>query len=245
MDTINLSFRYKPIQGIIIYQSGHTEQWSRGQYYLESHDIRLDENGAPILLEGKPLRKSTLVSLAKALSSQTTDHLKCRDILPSNLLYVNQEPGNNILIWYVPAKKHYLYFTEQLNIPNGEASVPTLIFVANENRLSIFATKTKGKPSLRTKLYKAPFHNVGDQGNICLGSGKRDKNRLQYFDEVMTSWEKVFWATEFSEIHGKPAGKNINLLWKHLISSDDKFPNDVLLPSPFITLEDLLKQKIR
>ena len=239
MNAMDISARYLPVQSIIIYKSSDAVQWNSREYYLESHDIEFDENGNTFLLEGKPLQKRTLAGLGEILAKQTTDQLQCKGIIPENLVYFNQRPGNTTLIWFAPAKQHQMYFTKGLHLPNGRAYTPSLLFVAHNNRLYIFATKTKKKPTLSTKLYRAPFHNISNDGSVCLGNGKRSEKKYKYFNEVMASWETVFWATEFSAIHGIPVKGNPNTLWKHLIETGELFPNGKLIESQYKTLQEL------
>ncbi len=240
--SIDLSERYTPVQSIMIYLNKNSNQYSSKQYYLESHDILIDKDGSSILLEGKPLRRSTLINLTKGLQAQTTKELQCKGIIPKNLIYFRQEIGNNRIIWFVPERKHNLFFTKDLNIPNGQAYTPALIFALQGQELSVFAKKGNRKPELKTKLFHAPFHNIHDDGKVCLGNAKLPDDKLHFVEEIIKAWEKVFWASEFSHLLGKnPIKSNLNTLYKSLIGSGRKFPCAELLPSTEVsTVEELL-----
>ena len=233
MNIEKYSSGYVPKQAIIVHVSRDNH------YYLESHRLFYKENGEIQLLEGRPLQKATIQGIVNSLAKENPTDLKCKGLLPDNLLYFEQSTDNPTLMWYIPAKKHYLHFTGSLAIPSGEAYTPSLIFLLKNKTLHIYSYKTSGKPSPTTKLYKAPFHNVGDFGVVCLGNATRPKN-LKTFDEALMSWEKIWWNTEFSAIHGTPISGNLNLLWKKLIRTGEKFPKSVLIPGKYSTLNKLI-----
>lgn len=240
---LNLSHQYVPVQSIIIYMNRGTDYRNREQYYLESHDIQVDKKGNSILLEGKPLRRSSLVDLGKGLATQTTKQLQCKGIIPENLIYFNQEIGDSVIMWFVPEQKHNLFFTKDLNIPSGQGYTPSLLFILRRKTLSVFAIKGNKKPTYQTKLYNAPFHNIHNNGEVCLGNAKKPTDKLIYFDEIMRAWENIFWASEFSRLIGRnPIKSNLNILYKELIQSGKKFPSDELIPhTEFNTIEELFK----
>ncbi len=232
-DIINISNQLQPKQALIIYEKGDTAQWDSQPYYIEHHNINLDEQGKSILSQGKPLQKETIKELGKAIIDQekSKTYLKSKQLFSENLLYFHQEEKKYTLIWYQSPSRQKMYFTKGLGIPTGKASVPTIVYVVKNNNLQIFTTKTKSKPTEKTKLYKAPFHNTGVNGNVCLGQGKKPTIEGKYIEELMKAWENVFWYTKFSEIHGTPINGDINELWRELINTNKEFPKGYLLPS--------------
>ncbi|ULT39936.1 prokaryotic E2 ligase family D protein [Niabella defluvii] len=60
-------------------------------------------------------------------------------------------------MWFTKAQRRELYFTQKLGIPNGTASVPPMLWVADRQSISIFALRTNRRPTKDTKLYYAPF----------------------------------------------------------------------------------------
>lgn len=49
---------------------------------------------------------------------------------------------------------------------------PDLVFAATDNRISLAALATRGRPRLGTRIYHAPLFNVYESGAVCLGSAQ-------------------------------------------------------------------------
>lgn len=242
METTDITAFFTPVQGIIVYQNKSKAQWDSPEYYLENRSILKGENGELQFSEGQPLQKKTLASLGEALAKESTEQYTFKGLIPDNLLFFDRQTTGNRFIWYVPPKEHHFFFTDNLKIPDGQIKTPLLIFEAHNNRLSVYATKTKRKPTLATKLFNAPFHNVYSSGNICLGNGKRGKKKLKYYSDVLQSWEKLFWSTAFSHINHNPIKGNLNMLYKKLIETKEPFPTKVLKPSLYKNLQALIEK---
>lgn len=232
-EVINLSKQYQPKQALIIYEKGNSQEWGSTPYYLEHHKINVDQQGKARLSEGKPLTKSCLKQLGRAIvdNEKSKTYLKSKGIFSENLLYFHQEEKSYTLTWYQPPSRQKMMFTKKLQIPSGEANVPALIFAVKENRLKVYATKKFKRPNHQTKLYKAPFHNTDDAANVCLGGAEKPSIELKYIEDIMKAWENIFWFTKFSEQHGRPVKGEINELWRKLINTDKPFPKSYLLPS--------------
>lgn len=69
------------------------------------------------------------------------EFLKPKGIIPSNILYINSTEfsQNEKVVWFTKAQKKDLFFVENLNVPNGKANVPPLLWVGNRRSLKIFA----------------------------------------------------------------------------------------------------------
>src|SRR3546814_8026531 len=78
------------------------------------------------------------------------------------------------------------------------ASVPAMLWKADRNRLSLFALNSKGKPKAETTLYRAPFFNVYEDGNVCMGTVETDFSEAENIEEFMQQWERAFWESYFS-----------------------------------------------
>jgi PRTRC genetic system protein B len=199
----------KPKKALIIYGSGD---------YIEICDIKDHK-----ILDGKPLSIKALAGITELI--KTTDDIKLRGLIPSNLLYFSIKPLK--LIWASDMRIQPLYFKEGLKIPNGKAAIPPLLYLVENGNLNMFSFKEfKG---LETELYFSPFHNTGSNGYVCMGNAKRRKNN-KYIEDEIKSWEESFWHSEFSEVHGSPLGKkNLNLFWKEMVETESKvFPLGML-----------------
>lgn len=212
-----------PKKQLTIYEANYDN------YYIEISDIEIKKNQA-FISPPRPVRKETMLGLAKAFAVQELDIINFQSIIPENVLYFSNNLGSTKLIWYSKPALKSLFFTDKLHIKDGTANVPGLIFYVWNKELKVFAVKQK--PNLKTQLYKAPFHNVSDDGKVCLGSVKITE-KFKYAEDIIKAYETAFWNSKFSETHGTPVKGNINTLWKELINSKDKFPLTSLIKSNF------------
>jgi len=228
---------FNPIQAIIVFEQEKT--YSDIKYYLESRRIELTPKGYQ-MQEGIPLSKKTISKLMIGIETNGLDKIYCSSIFPKTLLYnhiINFEPK---IIWYTPAGYYNLIFDEKLNIPNGQCYLPTLVFKLEKNDLSVFAVKSNN-PDENTKLWNAPFHNVYNSGNICMGNAKVKKSHD--IIKIMKYQEDAFFNSKFTHLHadGSPIKGNLNTYLTKIIKSHGKFENKVLKPhKKYYTINDLI-----
>jgi PRTRC genetic system protein B len=218
---------YKLQSALMVYVGGNG--LNQSEFYVESHKV---EDG--VLSEGKPLTKDSIKKMVKSFYKSTQQ--ESFSLFPTKLL----AKSDNILLWFTPSQQQNIFFVPRLNIPDGKAFVPAMLWKLQDScRLSVFALKSNRRPNYRSKIYHAPFHNVNS--DVCMGSAKVQK-RNGSVDQIMHSWEHAFWNSRFSEIHGNPLKENhnINLLWKELIQTEKPFPKEVLKPYMVKTLGELI-----
>ncbi|MBN8790360.1 MAG: PRTRC system protein B, partial [Terrimonas sp.] len=123
-----------------------------------------------------------------------------------------------------------LFFIDGLNIPNGVACVPALLWIASKQKLYIYALKSDRKPTERTPLYHAPFFNVYADGNVCMGSVDVSIRKSASLEEFIAAWETYFFNSYFSHLmqNHNPIQGNCVSLWKKLRKTGEPFPKDVL-----------------
>ena len=227
---------FTPIQAILVYEQEKSH--SDSKYYLESRRIEHTPKGHQ-MQEGVPLSKKTVSQLLSGLETNDLETYYCGGIFPQKLLHyqiLNLEPR---LIWYIPAGYYSLKFSKDLNIPDGQCYLPTLVFKLSKGVLSVFAVKSN-KPTESTKLYVAPFHNVFSGGNVCMGSAKVDKaNDILH---IMENYEEAFFNSKFTHLHsnGPPIKGNLNAVLTNLIKKKGKFDNKLLKPFKGQIIGDLL-----
>lgn len=218
---------YKPTLALVVYMAGEK---GNEEYYLESHRI----GNAGEILEGKPLLQETLNDIVDVFFDERKNKTGISGFLPENLLSFDVLPGGYYsMVWYQPAQIKLMHFAENLKIPSGEAEVPAMIYKANRKDLSVYAIKSKSRPDLKTALFKAPFHNVYTNGEVCLGNAKLKKPTEKTYQSEMQYWEDLFWKSEFSHLNGSvsPTKSNINTLWKKAIKAKtQKWDNNELKP---------------
>lgn len=202
-----------------------------GPAYLEAHQV--GPNGE--VLEGKPLDHSTTDKILKDFSETKEKSKRPVGKVPANMLYIDVDQEK--YVWTIPEGKRFMHFSNSLNIPNGEAAIPELVFSAiGKNGLKVLAIK----PGEERTLCVAPFHNTSEQGGVCLGSAKATL-KGNTFQDIINYWETKFFGSEFTHLSNKsPINGNVNTMWKNLIETGEKFDNSLLIESK-ITLESLLK----
>jgi PRTRC genetic system protein B len=225
--TQNFGTLYHPTNALVFYQTDERNK----DTYVEHFDM--DKNGNPI--NAHPLTEREAKNLAKALIVNTRkekeqDFLKPKGILPTNILYINPSAEKSSVIWYTKSRKRQLYFTENLEIPNGMAEVPAMLWLANKRSLRIFALLNNRRPTEKTPLFYAPFFNVYENGNVCMGTVNVDIQKSTSLEEFTEKWENYFFNSYFSHLmneHNPVKGNCVNL-WKSLIHTDKTFPKEIL-----------------
>jgi len=202
-------------------------------FYLEHHAV--NEKGQ--VLAGKPLDHDTVDGLLQRLTVQKKENEQRPPFgrVPENLFYMDN--ANQRYVWAVKSGPKPLYFKQDLNIPDGIAMIPNLIFEASRASLNVFAIK---KIQQKSKLCQAPFHNTSSEGHVCQGSAKANQKDSS-LQAVLDYWETIFFGSIFTHITGtSPISGNLNSMWKELIETGAKFDNSILIETKK-TLEDLLK----
>lgn len=205
---------YKPELALMVYQSGK-------DFYLESH--RINEVGQ--IMEGKPLLQETIQEMVEVFFDEKKNSLNVKGLIPNNLLSFNPLPGGNYrMIWYRPAEIRVMHFASQLKLSTGKVWVPAMVYVVNRRELDVYALKSNTRPVESTKLCRAPFHNVSDDGSVCLGSAQVKKPIDQTYLSLIKYWEDLFWLSEFTHMNGSDqvVKTNLNNVWKKLLTSKTK-----------------------
>ena len=219
----NFGTLYHPKSALVFYETAGTEI----DMYVEHFDM--DSNGTPI--NAHPLTVKEANILAKALQTdeeKSTAFLKPKGILPTNILHINPSEKGTVL-WYTKAQQRQLYFVNGLGVPNGKAQVPPMLWFANKNSLSVFALANDRRPTEKTLLHYAPFFNIYEKGNVCMGTVSIDIKNSASVEEFIQAWEHYFFNSYFSHsLCENVTRKNIVTLWKDLINTDKPFPKEVL-----------------
>ncbi len=214
---------YEPFCAIVAYKAGKVNS-TEEMFYLEQHNILKDGSmGA-----GKPLKKKTLIELVTALSKGNKQiDSSIYGVIPENVLYCDTRIGRETLVWYHKPEERYLYFREDLEIPNGAMMVPGLVYIVKGKQLSVYAYKGS-KP--KKQLFAAPFMNTTET-YVCLGNSKVQFPEERTFANIMEYWETMFWKSEFSHIFGdNPCLGNLSTITKECITQNKPFPQEMLKP---------------
>jgi len=233
--TQNFGTLYHPVRAFVVYEKDGTDK----QHYVESYDM--DENGCP--MNAHPLSVKEATALAKSLDTSEElqrNFLKPEGLLPKNVLYINPTQGGYV-VWHTPKQRVHLYFTKSLNIPNGIASIPPLVWRASKDTLWIYALADDAEVNLQTPLYRAPFLNLYNDSKVCMGTVKIKIPTDCLLEEFISKWQRHFFESYFSHTLGNSTVKgNIIQLWQSLVGTKKQFPIKSLLKTPY-TLKNLLK----
>ncbi len=227
---------YEPKSALVFYESLDNDS----TMYVEHFDM--DRNGNPI--NAHPLTVNEAKALAKSLHTdeeKDKTFLKSKGILPINILNINPSQNGSVL-WYTKAQQRQMYFVKNLEIPNGKAHVPAMLWFADKENLSVFALTSDKRPTEETPLYYAPFFNVYEDGAVCMGTVDVNIKNSASVEEFTTAWENYFFNSYFSHLldNYNPIKGNCVNLWKKLMDTDEDFPADILKKNNK-TLKNLLR----
>lgn len=233
--TKELGTMYHPHSVLVIYQSKDVNKVT----YVEQFDM--DANGNPI--NAHPLTTREAERLSKSLNTKQLQNNACfipKGILSTTVLSINPS-GQGKVIWYSKPQKRHLFFIDKLGITSGVAHLPTLVWKATKNQLSVYALKGTRRPTLKTKLYYAPFFNVYKNGSVCMGTVNIKVAKSSSLEEFILEWETHFFNSYFSHLldNYNPIQGNLVSLWQDVITTNKPFPKDVLKLNNK-TLKDLI-----
>jgi PRTRC genetic system protein B len=87
--------------------------------------------------------------------------------------------SSGVLLWWVPAAPRELMFGVRVTAAagiqklNGQAiPQPPLLMLTQGRTLYVFALAENKRPDVNTKLYKAPYWNMFENGQMCMGTVK-------------------------------------------------------------------------
>lgn len=213
--TETLLCEFKPVLLISVYKTEDR------RYYLESHDM----NDKGEVLAGKPLQQETIQEIVDVFFDERKANSDIKGLVPDNLLsYKSFKGGNYKLVWYRPAEIRVIHHAPTLKLPTNKAWVPAIVYHVERDSLSVYALPNDNRPKENNRLYKAPFFNVNDDGDVCLGNARVQKPKEKTYDNIMKYWEDMFWLSEFSHVNGseKVKSKDLNSVWKRLLTSKTK-----------------------
>lgn len=209
------------------------------QPYIEYYEM--DSAGYPV--NPRPLTVREAQSLAKALDTThqaAKAFLRPEKLLTADILHIDPSQNGSVL-WYTAPQKQKLYFSESLSLECGVVSLPALVWKADKKHLCVFALKEKNKPKSNTPLYHAPFFNLYQNGNVCMGNVDVKIKDAAYLEEFISAWQQYFFGSYFSHHIGGhiPMKENLITLYAELMEKDLDFPVDKLIRNG-LTLKTLL-----
>lgn len=233
--TDNFEPLYYPKAALVFYET----KGMNADGYTEYFDM--DKNGNLINAHPLSVREANQLLKSLKITEDKQAFLKSYGIMNPKILQIDPI-HNGMVIWHTKAMSREMFFVEKVEIPNGKANVPPMLWVANRNKLSVYALATNRRPTEKTTLYHAPFFNVYTDGTVCMGTVDVRIKKTASLEEFTTAWENYFFNSYFSHLmqDHNPIKGNCVSLWKRLINTNLPFPKEVLTKSSR-TLKDLLR----
>ena len=225
-------------EALLIYHSSDRQRWDYGNTFVTHHPVTLSSGKKPQLGPANPLTTDFLRSLIHSLGG----HIPV-EFLPENVI----ARTDRTLAWWTPAQKRPMFFGDTQGDLEGISGrsfpQPALVWLTLDGALFVRALKESRRPMPETTLAVAPYWNLYESGDVCIGSMRAPK-----VSEVasIAQWEQSFYESKFT--HGNvgrltrhPGG--FEGLWKELADRDN-FPVDSLIELPE-TVEDFLRRRKR
>lgn len=217
---------YSPVKSLVIYQSSGRKK----ECFVEAYDFSAENT----MINAHPLSLRESQKLGKILSSSLEKTNHCFEpvgVLPTNVLYVSSRE-DGMAVWYTPAGKRELLFRESLKIASQAYHLPALLWKATKDHLYIYALKANKRPTGKTQLFQAPFFNIHDTGQVCMGTVDITLDDVDNLQDLITSWENYFFNSHFSHLISEvsPVKGNIVQLYHSLSLPGTIFPVQDLLP---------------
>lgn len=232
--TIDLSFEqaydlYYPKKVLVVYQKD-----TKNNSYIEISDLYKNQPTG-----FRPLMLSELKNIVSNIDAVENGAIACKGIFPSNILFTDILNGNFRIIWYKKAEIKQLKF-EVKGISNVTIKVPPMIYDVTRNSIKVHCF-TGSKPTLNTKIYKAPYMNLSIDGKVCTGNVDIKIPFHTDYNEIMQLWERYFWDSYFTS-----SGDDCTLqLWEKLSKEKAKeFPLNKLQINPkYKSFKDIIYGK--
>lgn len=211
-------------EALLVYRSDHDSSRTGPSAFVTKHNVKLNHAGVPSLDAGSPIHPLDISALIEQLRGTLPV-----EFLPSNVLVRTQDS----IVWWTSPTTRAMFYAKEKGAEVAQLSglrfpQPGLIFRAQPGHLSIRAVSCKERPAPDTLLYRAPYWNVNDSGDVCLGSTRVPR---QVTVDSLARWESGFFESEFT--HPNAANKLTEHpggfigLWKSLVGKH-KFPAEYL-----------------
>lgn len=168
--------------------------------------------------------------------------MKKEYILPHNILFAKNQHGKRTVTFYEGPSEKKMIFSKSCKIPDGTVKIPGMIYhVTHNGSVNVYFYKGKSRPTLKTKLYMAPFYNVSKSGRLCSAGYVEPYSGKVSYEKFIEKILDAFWKTEFSHEGGSsPKRKLPGNFWKDLIKSGRRVSIASLHESPMKTMETLI-----
>ena len=164
--------------------------------------------------------------------------------------------SRNEVIWFEKSRIRPIYFNvpepkrKFLNEISGKNVIwPNLVFRISRQNIFCWATKSRNKPNLKTKLYNAPFTNISHRHCFCPPIQFREIREEDMVDFSRRAVD-LFFRGHFSHLydHMLPSvtySRGRDRFWEKMVRDQERgkcksFPNRYLVSSN-MTLKEILQ----
>lgn len=216
-----LSFELR--EALLVYRTDRRSHHSKDPgSFVTKHTVNFSEEGVPSLGPGTALTKFDLTDLLKQVRGSVSV-----EFLPPHVL--SRTPDS--ITWWAPAAIRPMFYAKEKGrevalLSGRRFPQPGLIFRAQPGSLDVRAIACHHRPEADTALHRAPYWNVNDQGNVCLGSARVPR---EVTIASLPAWEEGFFQSEFThpnaarkltEHPGGFIGLWTSLLGKHVFAAE-------------------------
>lgn len=157
------------------------------------------------------------------------------DLIPYNVLHFSKSEKK--VIWYSEPRKEALLFIEKLNMPEGIFPLPYLLWKLTDNGLSLWALKER-PTTKQTILYHAPFLNINEKGEVCMGNTKFLTESKDYALIIKAVENAFFWSNFTHTNHNHILKTSIAAVYSKIVNTA-LFDNEELLKTG-LTIDKIL-----
>ncbi|GGG86907.1 PRTRC system protein B [Edaphobacter dinghuensis] len=213
-------------EALLIYRAGDEHNSQAGNTYVTHHPVITNKGRTPELGPARLLTIEFIQSLLQSLGTQLP-----AEFLPEQVI----GRTDRLLAWWTPRQIRPMFFGNVQGNLKGISGrnfpQPALVWLAVDGALRIRALKDNQRPSPESPLAVAPYWNLYESGEVCLGTMRAPKVSTV---ASIAQWEESFYQSEFT--HGNvgrvtrhPGG--FEGLWKEL-ADKKKFPAASLIDIP-------------
>lgn len=218
------------------------------KHYLEARQV-LEVNNKFTLGAPCPLSDNIFKEIAGSYMKDNSYDMDFGGMVPEHIIYADNRLGRTNVIWYRPAMERVLNFSEKLKIPGkSKVKLPALLGAISNSELYLFALMDNERPNGATKLYNAPFFNIYEKGNVCLGTAPVGIKKAKTFQMEVERFENGFFVSEQNHGHVDKCCKTpLVQLWTRLIRSKREFPSktELIQHKTYKTLDSLINTLTR
>lgn len=181
--------KFELAAAILVYQTFH-----RDRSFATVHSIDR-RRSTPTIGVGQPASAAACRQLLAGLAAGE----QFNGFIDDRMLYIGQQ----VSAWWRPPQRTRVHFdcvnTDHPDKHLGQVSrtvpLPGLVFALAAGKWYVFAVKGADRPTPATRIFRAPFFNVWEQGHICEGNIERP---AEVNAGTLAAFERAFFESRFT-----------------------------------------------